>query len=113
MGRNCAEATNALFSLIVCLVGPAAVAFLAILVPFAVAPFAATPFPATPFFFAFAPVAAFAVAEVPAFVAAAFLPAEVLVAVTGGSAGPDWRNTPPDACGIANSIPNNPAENFP
>jgi hypothetical protein len=36
-----------------------------------------------------------------------------LVAVTGGSAGPDWRNTPPDACGIASSIPNNPAENFP
>ena len=108
MGRNCAEATNALFSLIVCLVGPAAVAFLAILVPFAVAPFAATPF-----FFAFAPVAAFEVAVVPAFVAAAFLPAEVLVAVTEGSAGPDWRNTPPDACGIASSIPNNPTESFP
>ena len=81
--------------------GPAA-AFLAILVPFAATAF-----------FAFVPVAALAVAEVPAFFAAAFLPVEVLVAVTGGSAGPDWRKTPPDACGIASSIPNNPTESFP
>src|ERR1700730_4266178 len=109
MGRNCAKATKALFILIVCFVGPAAAAFLAILVPLAV------PFAATALFFAFAPVAALAVADadVPTFFAAAFLLAEVLATITGGSDGPDWRNTTPEACGIASSIPNNPTESFP